>query len=46
MPLRVSHRTVTVGSLHAGNAANVIPESATLALSVRSFSEPVRTRLR
>ena len=37
---------LTIGSLHAGNAANVIPESATLALSVRSFSEPVRTRLR
>ena len=37
---------VTIGSLHAGSAANVIPESATLALSVRSFSEQVRTRLR
>jgi hippurate hydrolase len=37
---------VTVGSLHAGNAPNVIPESATLGLSVRSFNEAVRTRLR
>jgi hippurate hydrolase len=37
---------LTIGSLHAGNAANVIPDSATLALSVRSFSEPVRNRLR
>lgn len=37
---------LTIGSLHAGTVANVIPESATLALSVRSFSEAVRTRLR
>jgi hippurate hydrolase len=37
---------VTIGSLHAGSAPNVIPESATLGLSVRSFSEAVRTRLR
>lgn len=37
---------LTIGSLHAGNAPNVIPESATLALSVRSFSEAVRARLR
>jgi hippurate hydrolase len=37
---------VTIGSLHAGSAPNVIPESATLALSVRSFDETVRTRLR
>jgi hippurate hydrolase len=37
---------VTVGSLHAGSAPNVIPDSATLGLSVRSFSEAVRTRLR
>lgn len=37
---------VTIGSLHAGSAANVIPESATLSLSVRSFDEAVRTRLR
>jgi len=37
---------VTIGSLHAGNAPNVIPESATLALSVRSFDEAVRARLR
>lgn len=37
---------VTIGSLHAGNAANVIPENATLALSVRSFDEQVCKRLR
>jgi hippurate hydrolase len=37
---------LTIGSLHAGKAANVIPESATLGLSVRSFNEQVRTRLR
>jgi hippurate hydrolase len=37
---------LTIGSLHAGSAPNVIPESATLGLSVRSFSEAVRERLR
>jgi hippurate hydrolase len=36
---------VTVGTVHAGTAANVIPESATLELSVRSFDEAVRARL-
>lgn len=37
---------VTVGALRAGDAPNVIPESAELRLSVRSFDETVRTRLR
>jgi hippurate hydrolase len=36
---------VTIGSLHAGSAPNVIPDRATLGLSVRSFSETVRRRL-
>jgi hippurate hydrolase len=36
---------VTVGSLHAGHAANVIPEQATLELSVRSFDPEVRRLL-
>jgi len=36
---------VTVGSLHAGHAANVIPEHATLELSVRSFKPEVRELL-
>ncbi|MBB5392022.1 MULTISPECIES: M20 aminoacylase family protein [unclassified Herbaspirillum] len=36
---------VTVGSLHAGNASNVIPEYATLELSVRSFKPEVRELL-
>jgi hippurate hydrolase len=31
--------------VHAGTAANVIPESATLELSIRSFDEGVRARL-
>src|SRR6218665_2071730 len=33
---------VTVGALHAGHAANVIPEHATMELSVRSFKPEVR----
>ncbi|OLE26096.1 MAG: amidohydrolase [Actinobacteria bacterium 13_1_20CM_3_71_11] len=36
---------VTVGSLHAGTKANIIPAEADLRLSVRSFAEPVRQRL-
>ena len=36
---------VTVGSLHAGHAANVIPEHATLEMSVRSFKPEVRELL-
>ena len=36
---------VTIGTLHAGTVANVIPESATMSLSVRSFSAEVRDRL-
>src|SRR6185503_231754 len=36
---------VTIGMLQAGIASNVIPESATMGLSVRSFSPEVRDRL-
>ncbi|MFO1274405.1 MAG: M20 aminoacylase family protein, partial [Rubrivivax sp.] len=36
---------VTIGALHAGQAANVIPDSATMALSVRSFDAGVRDQL-
>lgn len=37
---------ITIGTLNAGIAANVIPESAKMGLSVRSFSAEVRERLR
>jgi hippurate hydrolase len=36
---------VTIGTVHAGTAANVIPESAKLELSIRSFDEGVRAKL-
>jgi hippurate hydrolase len=36
---------VTIGALHAGTAANVIPDLATLALSIRSFDAGVRDQL-
>jgi len=36
---------ITVGSLHAGHASNVIPQSALLELSVRSFKPAVRELL-
>jgi amidohydrolase len=36
---------ITVGSVEAGKAANVIAESATLRGSIRSFSEPTRVLL-
>ncbi|MGI4859404.1 MAG: M20 aminoacylase family protein [Janthinobacterium lividum] len=37
---------VTVGTLHAGTVNNVIPDSARLELSVRSFSPEVRALLK
>jgi hippurate hydrolase len=37
---------VTVGRLRAGDALNVIPDSAEIGISVRSFSPPVRALLR
>jgi amidohydrolase len=36
---------ITVGSFQAGTAANIIPDSATLRLSLRSFDPQVRTLL-
>ncbi|NUT91806.1 MAG: amidohydrolase [Saccharothrix sp.] len=36
---------VTVGALHAGTVANIIPDDAELLLSVRSYDPVVRTRV-
>jgi len=36
----------TVGSIHAGSASNVIPESVEMKLTMRAFSEGVRAKLR
>ena len=36
---------VTIGAVHAGSAANVIPDTATMALSIRSFDPEVRDLL-
>jgi amidohydrolase len=36
---------VTVGSIHSGTKENIIPDSASLKLNVRSFSPEVRTRV-
>lgn len=36
---------VTVGSLHAGTAANIIPDRAELALSIRTFDPDVREKV-
>jgi amidohydrolase len=36
---------VTVGSLHAGTKENIIADDAELGLTIRSYTEPVRTRL-
>jgi len=41
----VETAVVTVGSLHAGHASNVIPESAQLEMSVRSFTPEIRLQL-
>ncbi|WP_349959644.1 M20 aminoacylase family protein [Rhizobium sp. ZPR3] len=35
----------TVGSIHAGSASNVIPESVEMKLTMRAYNEAVRTRL-
>jgi hippurate hydrolase len=37
---------VTVGSIHAGSASNVIPESVELKLTMRAFNEGVRQQLK
>ncbi|MBB3097636.1 hippurate hydrolase [Actinoplanes campanulatus] len=37
---------VTVGSIHAGSAANIIPESGTLEITVRSFSAATHRAIR
>lgn len=36
---------VTVGALHAGTKANIIPDSAELLLSIRTYDEGVRARV-
>jgi hippurate hydrolase len=36
----------TVGSIHAGSASNVIPESVELKLTMRAFNEAVREQLK
>ncbi|MFQ0812374.1 amidohydrolase [Brucella anthropi] len=36
---------VTVGTIHGGEASNVIPEEVTLGVSIRSFSPGVRAQL-
>ncbi|MGO8249193.1 peptidase dimerization domain-containing protein, partial [Rhizobium johnstonii] len=36
---------ITVGTIHSGDAVNVIPEYAKLALSVRSFEPRIRDLL-
>jgi hippurate hydrolase len=42
-PLQTS--VVTIGTAHAGSVSNVIPDSASLSLSIRSFSPEVRELL-
>ncbi|MFB9319078.1 amidohydrolase [Cryptosporangium minutisporangium] len=37
---------LTVGSLHAGHRSNVLPDSASLSITVRALSEATLTRLR
>lgn len=39
------HAVVTVASLHAGSAENIIPESAEMKVNVRTFSEDVRKKV-
>lgn len=37
---------ITVGTFHSGTATNIIPETAELSLSVRTFSDDVRKQVR
>lgn len=37
---------VTVGSIHGGNAPNVIPDSVELQLTVRTFNQDIREQIR
>lgn len=41
----VDPAVVTVGTFHAGSRRNQIPDEARLELTVRSFTDPVRTQL-
>jgi len=36
---------VTVGAVHAGQAANVVPETATMALTIRTYSRDVQAQI-
>lgn len=36
---------VSVGSVHAGNESNIVPDEALLGISIRSFTEGVRDRV-
>ncbi|HEY2695690.1 MAG TPA: amidohydrolase [Pseudonocardiaceae bacterium] len=36
---------ITVGSVHAGNRDNIIPDEAVLEVSIRSYTEPVRAKV-
>lgn len=43
-PLKTA--VVTVGSIHGGQAANVIPDSVELKVTIRTYDEDVRARVR
>ncbi|MEY6569828.1 peptidase dimerization domain-containing protein, partial [Streptomyces sp. PGLac3x] len=44
-PTPAEGAVLTVGTLHAGTRANVIPDRATLSLGLRAFTEPALDRL-
>ena len=45
--LAMDERTVlTIGTMHAGNAANVIPDTVTMGGSIRTFDEQTRSYLK
>jgi metal-dependent amidase/aminoacylase/carboxypeptidase family protein len=45
MPQNAIDPVVTVGSIHAGDAANVIPDEAELQLDIRSYTPEVRQHI-
>lgn len=42
----MDHAALTIGSFHAGDAANAIPDTATLCGTIRAFDEEVRSQIK
>jgi amidohydrolase len=43
--LTVAPAVVTIGSIHGGNRANIIPDDVTMVGTIRTFNQPMRERI-